>query len=582
VGSEEWNAQLKQGANLADASAARDYSALNIAGAAADWDDTFAAAAPIGKFAPNVLGLQDLTGNVSELCSDRFGAEYYQSSPLENPQGADVGNTRVVRGASWQSGVSECRPGMRGYVAPSQALMQVGFRVVQELQEPLAEGAVATADTPARREFQIAERVLNWGGKVRVAFGPQASNEISKLTDLPKRDFTVYSISLADTGTSDVGLLRLKGLTALMDLDLSGNAVTDQALETIGSFKLLRKLNLQGTHVTGAGLVHLVGLKKLVDLDLSRCPVTDGSLDPVRGLVTLTALRLNSTAVTDAGLEAIKPLSVLKELQLADTRITGAGLTNLKKMEQLTSLDLSQTPINNKTLQSIGELKKLRQLKLNWSTVSDIGVSNLKESYLLNDIGLRGTDVTDYNLEMLGKLRGIKQLDLRETDVTPSGIEELKKTLKVTKIDCTNGDFNTRVASLCLSSGGQVVIADGADAPSKTITDPKDLPASGFIVREIHLTDLPVSDGWLWMVPKLRGLKVLKLNGTRIDDAGLEVLAKAEKLESLSLDGTRISEAGLEHLAALKQLKTLSLRDTRIPAAQVAGLRQKLTTTEIQ
>ncbi|MDB5336926.1 MAG: hypothetical protein JWN70_2545, partial [Planctomycetaceae bacterium] len=582
VGREEWTARLKQGANLADVSAVRDFAAQPFIGAAADWDDTFAAVAPIGKFAPNVLGLQDLTGNVAELCSDRFGTEYYQTSPLENPLGPDIGNQRIVRGASWQSGLGECRPGMRCFVAPSQALMQVGFRIVQELPEPLAEGAVATADTPARRELQIAERVLNWGGKVRVAFGPQPSNEITKLTDLPKKDFTLYSISLADTGISDVGLLRLKGLTALQELDLSGSAVTDLGLEIIGTFKTLRKLNLLGTHVTGAGLVHFVGSKKLVDLDLSRCPVTDSSLDPVRGLVTLTALRLNSTAVTDVGLEALKPLVVLKELYLADTRVTGSGLTNLKRMEQLTALDLSQTPINNKTMQAIGDLKKLRQLKLSWSTVSDIGVANLKDSYLLNDVGLRGTDVTDYNNEMFGKLRGIKILDLRETDVTPSGVEEIKKTLKATKIDCTSGDVNARVASLCLSLGGQVLIADDSNGPAKAITDLKDLPASGFQVREIHLTDLPVSDGWLWMVPKLRSLKVLKLNGTRIDDAGLEVLSKADKLESLSLDGTRISEAGLEHLAGLKQLKTLSLRDTRIPAAQVAGLKQKLPTTEIQ
>ncbi len=582
VGSEEWSAQLKQGANLADASAARDYASQSFSGVAADWDDMFPAAAPIGKFAPNVLGLQDLVGNVSELCSDRFGAEYYQTSPLENPQGPESGGNRIVRGASWQSGLNECRPGMRGYIASSQALMQVGFRIVQELPEPPAEGAVATPDTPAQRELQVAERVLNWGGKVRLTIGPQVSNEITKLTELPKRDFTVYSVTLAETGTSDIGVLRLKGLTSLAELDLSGNAVTDQALETIGSFKFLRKLNLQGTHVTGAGLVHLVGLKKLVELDLSRCPVTDSSLDPIRGLVTLTTVRLNSTAVTDAGLEALKPLTSLKELYLADTRTTGSGLSHLKRMEQLSVLDLSQTPIDNKALQAVAELKKLRKLTLNWSTASDVGVSHLKESYLLNELGLRGTDQTDYNLEMLGKLRGIKVLDLRETDVTPSGVDELKRTLKATKIDCTNGDFNARVASLCLSIGGQVVIAEGLDTPGKTITELKDLPTSSYLVREIHLTDLPVGDGWLWMVPKLSGLKVLKLNGTRIDDAGVEVLAKSKKLESLSLDGTRISEAGLEHITKLTTLKTLSLRDTRIPAAQVAGLRQKLTTTEIQ
>ncbi len=582
-GSDEWNAQIKQGANLADASAVREFGSLHLTNAAVEWDDTFATVAPIGKFAPNVLGLQDLVGNVAELCSDRFASEYYQVSPLENPRGPDAGIHRVVRGASWQSSLSECRPGMRGFVAPRQAQMQVGFRVVMELQEPLEAGATAPADTPVRREQQVAEWVLNLGGKLRVSFGKDYSNEISKLSDLPKRDFTVYAISLADTGISDVGLVRLKGLTQLQELDLSASSVTDYGLETLIPHKNLKKLNLQRTSVTGAGLVHIIGAKKLAELDLSRSQVTDASLDPVKGLVSLTILRLNSTAVTDEGLAAVKPLINLKELHLADTRVTGSGLTNLKYMEQLTLLDLSQTPINNNQMQSISLLKKLRILRLNWSTVGDLGLAHLKENYILNEVGLRGTEATDYNVEMLGRLRGMKTLDLRETDFTASGVEEMKKTLKATKIEMTVGDYNARVASLCLSAGGQLVIAhDVNDANTKTISDIKELPAGSFIIREIELTDQPVGDGWLWMLPRLQGLKVLKLNGTRIDDAGLEVIAKAEKLESLSLDGTRISEAGLDHLAGLKQLKTLSMRDTRIPAAQILGLRQKLMTTEIQ
>lgn len=583
VGSEEWTTQLKTGANLADASAVREFGSLNLTNAAADWDDTFATVAPIGKFAPNVLGIQDVYGNVAELCSDRFAAEYYQVAPLENPRGPDVGTHRVVRGASWQSSLGECRPGMRGFMLPRQAQMQVGFRVVMELPEPLEEGATAQADTPARRELQLAEWVLNMGGRVRVSFGTQFSNEIAKISDLPKRDFTVYFISMADTGISDVGLLRFKKLTNLQELDLSASQVTDAGLEALIPHKQLRKVNLQGAPVTGAGLVHLLGCKKLTDLDLSRTLITDAGLDPVKSLVSLNILKLNSTALSDEGLISIKPLINLKELYLADTRITGTGLSNFKRLENLTLLDLSQTPINNKHMQSMSDLKKLRFLRLNWSTVGDLGVTHLKENYVLNEVGLRGTEVTDFNVEMFGRLRGMKILDLRETDFTDSGVEEMKKTLKATKIENTVGDYNARVASLCLTLGGRLVIGtDGNDPNPKTIADIKELPKGAFVIREIELTDLPVSDGWLWMVPRLQGLKVLKLNGTRIDDAGLEVLAKASKLEQLSLDGTRVTEAGLEHLTALKNLKKLSLRDTRVPTAQVVGLRQKMVGAEIQ
>ena len=590
VGSPEWLDSVKTQANIADASAKRAYEPLNLTGTTTDWDDASAAVSPIGKFPANSLGLQDLIGNVSEFCSDRFDAEYYHNSPLENPLGPESGNLRVVRGASWQSGLAECRPGLRSFIAPNQTMMQVGFRVVQELPEPQPAGTTAPTETAPRREARIAEWALSLGGKVRVTFGPQPTNEILKVTDLPKRDYKVFSISLAETGVSDIGLLRLKGLAALQELDLSGNPITDPGLEVLAPFKTLTKLNLAGTHVTGDGLAQLLGCKKLADLDLSRCPVTDEKLDVVKGFVSLVALRLNGTSVSDAGLQALKPLVSLNELYLADTRVTGSGLNNLKRKDnldpkkQLLVLDLSLTPIKDSNMELISNFPALRHLRLNWSAISDIGVEKFKQNYRLYELSLRGTEVSDHNEEMIGKARNIKLLDIRETDWTSSVVEGLKRTIKPpeAKIHWSNGDMNARCASYCLSVGGQVtIISDEGQAP-KTITDAKDLPESAYYITSVQLSHLPVGDGWLWMVPKLSKLKELNLNGTRIDDAGLELLAKSQKIESLSLDGTLITESGLEHIAKMKQLKSLSVRDTRIPEAKVGNLRQQMVSTTVQ
>jgi formylglycine-generating enzyme required for sulfatase activity/serine/threonine protein kinase/Leucine-rich repeat (LRR) protein len=585
-GSDIWVDTVKQGANLGDIAGSREFSQVGFVNKSVDWDDTFAAQAPVGRFTANVLGLQDFCGNVAEWCSDRYDAEYYKTSPLENPRGAAAGRYRVIRGSSWQSSVADCRPELRSFAAPNRAQLNVGFRIVQELPTLAESEAAKTAPTPAQRDLAIAEWILNLGGKVRLALNRAPSNEISKTSELPKIgagiEYTIYSINLAETGIGDQGLTRLKVLTGLQELNLSGNPITDSSLEKLVPFRFLQKLNLSQTQVTGSGLNLLANSRKLIELDLSGCPVTDTSLSPIQGLTSLTVVRMNSTAIADDALELLKSLPLLKELALADTRVTGSGLVHLKNMANLTTLDLSQTPLVNQSLTGLANLKSLRQLKLNWSTVNDIGLTNLQDSYALSDVGLRGTETDDFNIDMLQKLKAIRKLDLRETDFTETGVAGLEKSLK-TKISASVGDVDARVASLCLSVGGQVVIAADREAPAQqTVTQLNGLPTSRFIIREIHLDNSPVSDGVLLMVPKLRNLKVLRLGGTNIDDAGVALLARAPKLESLNLDGTRISDQSLSQIAGIKTLKALSVRDTRLPEDKIAELRAKLPGVEIQ
>jgi len=63
---------------------------------------------PVASFAPNALGLYDMSGNVWEWCSDWFDKEYYRHSPEKNPGGPDAGTYRVMRGGSWKHGGGRC------------------------------------------------------------------------------------------------------------------------------------------------------------------------------------------------------------------------------------------------------------------------------------------------------------------------------------------------------------------------------------------------------------------------------------------------------------------------------------------
>lgn len=80
----------------------------------------------VGQKEPNELGLFDMSGNVWEWCSDKYGN--YVGASLTDPAGAISGLDRVCRGGSWNYNVGGSRVSNRGSSSSSDS--DLGLRLV--------------------------------------------------------------------------------------------------------------------------------------------------------------------------------------------------------------------------------------------------------------------------------------------------------------------------------------------------------------------------------------------------------------------------------------------------------------------
>lgn len=82
---------------------------------------------PVGTFPANAWGLHDMHGNVFQWCQDWYG--HYPQEDVVDPQGAEKGQVRVLRGGSWDYNPRNCRSASRNGIEPGSRMLVYGLRV---------------------------------------------------------------------------------------------------------------------------------------------------------------------------------------------------------------------------------------------------------------------------------------------------------------------------------------------------------------------------------------------------------------------------------------------------------------------
>ncbi len=128
-----------------------------------------------------------------------------------------------------------------------------------------------------------------------------------------------------------VQALAMNDDSLVVDFHLGGTQLNDEGLVLVKELPKVVQLDLKDTQITDAGLVNLEPLATLNRLHLEKTKVTDAGLEHLKNLANLEYLNLYGTEVTDAGLEHLKGLKNLKKLYVWQTKVTDEGIAKLKE-----------------------------------------------------------------------------------------------------------------------------------------------------------------------------------------------------------------------------------------------------------
>jgi type 1 glutamine amidotransferase len=173
------------------------------------------------------------------------------------------------------------------------------------------------------------EQLLSLKGLKTLRLGGYQINDDT--LSVVKRFTKLNGLMIDEGAVTDTGLSRIADLP-LREITLARCfSITDEAFPTLGGFRDLRQLVLQGIPLSGSGMKHLQNKNRLVSLRLNETGIEDAAIESLRGLKNIVRLELRQTQISDAAVDVLATLAGLKTLDVSRTGITDTGAERLAK-----------------------------------------------------------------------------------------------------------------------------------------------------------------------------------------------------------------------------------------------------------
>lgn len=225
-------------------------------------------------------------------------------------------------------------------------------------------------------------------------------------------------LDLSMTRITDQGLLQLKSLTGLEELNLHyAELITDEGMSAVKGWKRLRRIDLRATKITDTTLGYLGTLATLESVDAGFAQITDNGIELLTTLPRLKQLTIGGNKLTDTGMQALRLMPTLEYLDLSGPQRTDSGLW---------SVSLTESGVA-----AVATLANLRELRIGGSNVTAISLDQLRRGLpKLERLSLhRSKRITDEAVTVLREWKSLREIDVKDTKITDGGIQLLKTAL---------------------------------------------------------------------------------------------------------------------------------------------------------
>lgn len=215
---------------------------------------------------------------------------------------------------------------------------------------------------------------------------------------------------------------------AVIELNLSGNALSGTFPANISAFSKLLKLDLSNNKLSGDVPAGVSSLTALTKLDISNNRLTGDPKNALSGLVNLQDLALggNQFAISDVN-GLLQNFNNLRILNIADLQLSNIP-AKIAAFPNLENLILDNNPILANGYANIAGLSQLKSLSLSGTGLTQIPVQ-VSQRTQLTSLNLSNNALTEQNTSGLSTLTNLEWLSLEYNQLSqiPTQLLQCKK-----------------------------------------------------------------------------------------------------------------------------------------------------------